>query len=70
MKAKRGFKQFNVRIPTELHRRMKVIAASRGITMATLVEAALEQYVGPKAHDLSRLADVTRDLERPSENKP
>ena len=45
MLAKPGTKLFGVRVPTALHRRAKMEAVRRGVSLAALVEAALRQYL-------------------------
>jgi predicted HicB family RNase H-like nuclease len=37
---------FNVRISSELHRKLAIAASSRGISLNTLVEDAIQQSVG------------------------
>ena len=49
MNEAQGLKLFGVRVPVELHRRAKVEAARRGISMAKLVEAALRAYLSRRA---------------------
>lgn len=45
MKATPGTKLFGVRVPVDLHRRAKIEAVRRGISLAALVEAALRTYL-------------------------
>jgi len=57
MERKPGYKLFAVRVPVELHRHMKALAVSQGVTMAKLVETALRGYVerhGPITFKLVR----------------
>ncbi len=48
MIAKPGYKLFGARVPVELHKRLKLEAVRRGVSMAELVEAALRQYLSGK----------------------
>lgn len=48
MAAKPGYKLFAVRVPVELHKRLKLEGVRRGISMAALVESALRQYLAGK----------------------
>ena len=48
MAARQGYKLFAVRIPVELHKRLKLESVRRTISMAALVETALRQYLGGK----------------------
>jgi predicted HicB family RNase H-like nuclease len=45
MAAQRETKLFGVRVPVELHKRLKLEAVRRGVSMAALVEAALRQFL-------------------------
>ncbi len=46
MAAKQDQKLLAVRIPVELHKRLKLEGVRRSISMAALVEAALRHYLG------------------------
>lgn len=48
MAVKEGYTLLAVRVPVELHKRLKLEAVRRGVSMAELVEAALRQYLGGK----------------------
>jgi predicted HicB family RNase H-like nuclease len=48
MAAREGEKLLGVRVPLTLHRRLKVEAARRAVSMAELVELALREFLAPK----------------------
>lgn len=49
MTTKKGYKLLAVRVPTELHKELKVMGARLGVTMAQLVERALRNMVAKAA---------------------
>lgn len=51
MKAAEGTTLVGVRLPVALHRRLKVEAVRRGLSMAALVEAAVRSYLDRKGRD-------------------
>jgi predicted HicB family RNase H-like nuclease len=48
VKAKAGYHLFAARVPVALHRALKIEAAKRGVTVASLVELALRQFLKAK----------------------
>jgi predicted HicB family RNase H-like nuclease len=57
-------KQINVRIPDELHRAVKMKAASQGRSMAEIIKEFLEQWVKDDADDTER--DTRGNQDRPA----
>ena len=62
MTTGQGYKQFATRVPEELHRRLKVEAARRGVSMAELVESAVERILTDDEVEVANAGAVTREL--------
>jgi hypothetical protein len=41
-----GHKDFHIRIPTEVHNRLKLIAAERGIAQRSIMVSAIKEFIG------------------------